>query len=142
MYDINGMLKRLSLYWWSDRHPSTYVFSKDYKTMGVGLMAGQSFAAFNLCYVLTDGGIESSLAGEEAHRTFLRLWGKAKAISELPYGDGHLSDVITMLTPAEFLTWHTTANLESYTDDQRNYLKAVCSAVSLRLQSMERILRL
>lgn len=101
MYDVKGMIEQLSRYWWSPRHPSTYVVKgANGQPAGIGLLAYESPAAFNICWAT------QPLITFKDHKNAVITWSQLKHQLDVRVGSEFLDFAITSRTRAEFKAWY------------------------------------
>lgn len=96
---FSEILEKLSIFWWSTRHPDKYLISQ---TCGLGLIAKEDYAAFNIAWAL-----HSPLDTHEAHVRAIPDFNRARTVLNEAVGpDLMLRDLVTMKTLPEFLHWY------------------------------------
>jgi hypothetical protein len=101
MYDFKEMINTLSRYWWSPKHPSSYtVRGANGQPAGIGLLAHENPAAFNICWAI------HPLVTFNDHRNAIMSWSQLNRQLDVRVGNEHLDFAITSRTREEFKLWY------------------------------------
>ena len=101
MFEISEMIKTLSRYWWSPRHPSTYLTTgANGRPAGIGLLAHECPAAFNVVWSI------QPLVTFEDHKSAIMVWSQLNRQLDCRVGDEYLDWSITSRTREEFKNWY------------------------------------
>lgn len=97
--DVNELITKCSKFYWSPEHPSRYTLTNPHnnKPCGVGLVAHQDWAAFNLAWAANKGQW-NTLADQHNLVTGFQ---KYKEYTGLPMDKLELRDWVCMLTPEQ-----------------------------------------
>jgi hypothetical protein len=131
---LEKLLTKLSKFWWSDRHPNDYLIRDQEKVVGVGLLARQSYAAFNLAYAAI--GKEPEL--KPAQLELVSIWPFSVQLTMVQCDGYTVGDKATLCTPLEFVEWYESSNRAWFTDQQKSFLLLVCKNILLKEQFSER----
>lgn len=98
--DVKQLVTKLSNYYWSPAHPSSYVINlPDGRVKGIGLVASGNYAAFNLAWAAVRG----KWASTDSNLAIIHEYMKYKPYTSLKMGPQTLGDWVLMQTPKEFL---------------------------------------
>lgn len=98
--DIKQLLAKLSNFYWSPEHPSHYVLQlENGREKGVGLIAFQNFAAFNLAW----GSNQGRASTEDEHAALVTDFSKYRHYTKYLMGEQTVGEWVCMLKPKEFL---------------------------------------
>jgi hypothetical protein len=98
--DFKQLFKKLSNYYWSPKHPSSYVLQlADGAEKGIGLLAHQNYGAFNLSWGSNQGRWES----DADQLRLITGFSKYRVYSEMLMGKQKVGDWTCMLKPEAFL---------------------------------------
>lgn len=101
MYDIKEMINTLSRYWWSPRHPSTYIIKgANGQPAGIGLLAHESPAAFNVVWAI------QPLVTFSDHKNAVMIWSQLKQQLDVRIRSEFLDFAITSRTREGFKQWY------------------------------------
>lgn len=100
---VEKLIERLSIFYWSRYAPEKYVIKHPQtgKNAGLGVIARQNYAAFNLTVALMRGSISSITEQNNACNAF----GAIKQALETCDKDERVSGYITLLSLDEFSEW-------------------------------------
>jgi hypothetical protein len=100
--NVNELITKCSKFYWSPDHPSTYVLTnpQNKKPCGIGLVAHQDWAAFNLTWA-ANKGVWDTFAAQHSLVTGFQ---KYKEYTGLPMDKLELRDWVCMLTPEQLHT--------------------------------------
>lgn len=106
MQKVKAMLHRLSNFYWSPNHPSTYVVTRGPTKglYGIGLIASQSYGAFNLTWA-TSKADWATVAGQAQ---ICDEFQRHKPITERKIRGVYLLDYLTLYKPKAFLNFINT----------------------------------
>lgn len=96
---MKTLCSNLSKYYWSPQPPATYVFKEGTSVKGIGVIAHQNFAAFNLAWASTGGKWETV----EAQKLLVSSFSDCRALTLYPMGGQTVGDWVCMLQPTDFL---------------------------------------
>lgn len=130
MQTVKALITKLSNYYWSPRHPSTYLIDVEGRVAGAGLLAKDDYAAFNLAWLKRNGKLET----QSDHFAFVRTFIDAKVFTSLTVGGMELSWALTSKTEPEFVQWYLQAH--SIPADLKAFLS---QSVEYELQQLRRI---
>ena len=101
MFEIDTMITQLSRYWWSPRHPSTYLTTgANGRPAGLGLLAHENPAAFNVVWSI------QPLVTFEDHKSAIMVWSQLNRQLDCRAGNEYLDWAITSRTREEFKSWY------------------------------------
>lgn len=100
---VDSLLERLSVFYWSRHEPEKYVIKHPQtgRNVGLGVIARQNYAAFNLTVAFMRGSINSITDQNNACNVF----GAIKHSLEAWDKDEKISGYITLLSLDEFSEW-------------------------------------
>lgn len=101
-FNVQQLYEKLHKFYWSPRHPNDYVIKLYGRTVGIGLTAGQDYAAFNYAWATTP----LSLDTEAGQRAVTCAWVAGKQITGIRVGDTDLAWHMTRQGLLEFKTWY------------------------------------
>lgn len=125
MEKLKRLITKLEKFYWSPRLPETYVLPGG---QGLGRIAGQNYAAFNLVWAT------HRLESEQDHLDAVKLFARLGTFTAQKVGDCELQDWITLQTPTEFAAWYT-SNRHIVNPGVRPTIEAAINAVG-RLQAI------
>ncbi len=118
---FKDLCNRLRKFYWSDKHPSSYVICHpaiENRVAGIGSIAHECYAAFNLAYALTGKNLHT-LQGQRAMvDKFTQLQTDCR-LTQIVDG-AELSDTILVLDQEAFGVWYT---------DNRQHITEACRDV-------------
>lgn len=102
MLQVQALLERLSKYYWSDNHPTTYLLDVGAgQKGGFGLVAHLNYAAFSLTWATC------KLETKDDHLNAVRYFTKLSVLLNQEVSGCSLTDHITLRTPSEFAVWYS-----------------------------------
>lgn len=128
MYDVKLLLTRLQHFWWTPKPPEEYLLpAQDGRKLGVGLLAPQNYAAFNLAYMALNVPLDT----ETQQRTLVSIWPFAVTLSQVSAGEATVGELATLYRPQAFELWHSEAGPVG-DERQQEFLKLVCKNIMAR----------
>jgi hypothetical protein len=98
--DFKKLFEKLSNYYWSPEHPSSYVLQlENGAERGIGLLAHQNYGAFNLSWGSNQGRCET----DDDQTKLITGFSKYRVYAEMPMGKQKVGDWTCMLKPEAFL---------------------------------------
>lgn len=101
-FNVQQLYDKLHKFYWSPKHPNEYVIKLYGKVAGIGLAAGEDYAAFNYAWAVTTQSLET----EEGQRAATIAWVEGKTITGTKVGDTDLAWHMTRQGLPEFKKWY------------------------------------
>ncbi len=124
---VESLIVKVSKFYWSPNHPSTYHLRHGEFTAGLGLIAHHDYAAFNIAYAAV-GKLESL----HEHLAATALWSLFTKHTDQQVGEATLGEWITLYQPPEFEVWYKNNREEVNSNAQRSIDKALRSLHRIR----------
>jgi hypothetical protein len=102
MLEVQTLVRKLGKFYWSHLHPNSYTMDMNGKKVGVGLIAGRDYAAFNYAWATTP----LTLTPFDWQTQAVVAFTKAQKVTDIEVKDGPIWWHITSRTQSEFLEWY------------------------------------
>lgn len=117
--DLKALIDKLSKFYWSKAHPSTYTLTHPVSgaKVGLGVIAHKNYAAFNLTVAIHNGKLNSLSEHSKASSTF----GSIRFFLEDGEHD-EVSGMLTLLSLEKFRKWYI-SNAQSVSPKFRPWIE-------------------
>lgn len=115
MKNTKAFLERLSKFYWSPNHPSTYVIEGS----GIGNIAHHDYGAFNLIW------LAYPLETIDDHRLAIAAFSIQTSMNEQLINDVSLRDILTLITPSDLHTLLENHGKDLMPSSRQNVEKAI-----------------
>lgn len=124
--NVESLINKVSKFYWSPNHPSTYHFQHGEVRAGLGLIAHNDYAAFNIAYA-SAGNLDTL----KAHLRATEVWAVFTKFTDQIVGEATLGEWITLYQPPEFAVWYKYNRAEVNINAQR--------AINTALRTLHRV---
>lgn len=99
---MKSLLAKWEKFYWSPLHPNHYVMDHEGKKVGIGLIAGRNYAAFNYAWAVTPNSLPPLKWQTQAVIEFT----KAEMVTHIEVDGGTLEWHLTGKSQVEFVDWY------------------------------------